>query len=99
MAPSYALATRKGAAKRWQGYVQAGLLSRENISSGVPTLLVLWKATSPAALCASRRRTRAVEEPWHVRKLHAREPGGPMFARPVDHGPGRSGNAQAVRLR
>ena len=57
MAPSYALASRKGAAKRWQGYVQAGLLSHEMISSGVPTFLVIRKATSPEALCASRWRT------------------------------------------
>jgi hypothetical protein len=34
----------------------------------------------------------------HVRNLSAREPGEPMPARPVDHGPGRSGNAQAARL-
>jgi hypothetical protein len=31
--------------------------------------------------------------------LHAREPGDPMPARPVDHWSGRSGNAEAVRLR
>ena len=42
---------------------------------------------------------RAVGEPWHVRKLHAREPGGPTFACPADHRAGRSGNAKAARLR
>lgn len=31
--------------------------------------------------------------------LHAREPGGPILARLVDHGAGRSGNAEAVILR
>lgn len=30
--------------------------------------------------------------------LHAREPGGPLLARPADHGAGRPGNAEAVRL-
>jgi hypothetical protein len=30
--------------------------------------------------------------------LHAREPGGPTFARPGDHWAGRSGNAEAVSL-
>jgi hypothetical protein len=30
--------------------------------------------------------------------LHAREPGGPALARPADHGAGRPGNAEAVRL-
>jgi hypothetical protein len=34
VAPSHALAFREGAAKRWQGYVRAGLLSREIPSSG-----------------------------------------------------------------
>ena len=41
----------------------------------------------------------AVREPVHVRNLHAREPGGPIFARPVDHGAGRSGKAEAASLR
>jgi len=41
----------------------------------------------------------AVEEPVHVRSLHAREPGDPMLARPVDHRAGRSGKAKAVILR
>ncbi len=36
--PSHALASREGAAKRWQGYVRAGLLSRETTWFGVPTL-------------------------------------------------------------
>ena len=42
---------------------------------------------------------RAVREPWHVRNLHAREPGGPTLARPGDHRAGRSGKAEAARLR
>jgi len=42
---------------------------------------------------------RAVEEPTHVRNLHAREPGDPTVARPADHGPGRSGKAEATSLR
>jgi hypothetical protein len=53
----------------WQGHVQAGLLSREISTIGAPTLSKRWKATSPAALGASRwraprgRRTRACAEP------------------------------------
>jgi len=43
--------------------------------------------------------SRAVQEPWHARKLHAREPGGPMPARLVDHQAGRSGKAKVVSLR
>ena len=42
---------------------------------------------------------RAVGEPVHVRNLHAREPGDPTIARPVDGWLGRSGNAEAVSLR
>jgi hypothetical protein len=35
----------------------------------------------------------------HVRNLDAREPGDPMLARPADHRAGRSGKAEAARLR
>jgi hypothetical protein len=35
----------------------------------------------------------------HARNLHAREPGDPMPARPVDHRAGRSGKAKAAILR
>src|ERR1022692_2373486 len=42
---------------------------------------------------------RAVGEPSHAWNLHAREPGDPMFARPADHGTGRSGKAEAAILR
>jgi len=41
---------------------------------------------------------RAVGEPWHVRNLHAREPGEPVSARPPDQRAGRPGNAKAVIL-
>jgi hypothetical protein len=98
MAPSYALAFRKGAAKRWQGYVQAGLLSRvmhvvrgaDVVSSAEGNTLGSGSASCPGP--------RAVEEPGHVRKLHAREPGDPVLARPDDHRVGRPGNAKAVSL-
>lgn len=39
MAPSHASASVRAWAKRWQGYVQAGLLSREIREFGVPTSL------------------------------------------------------------
>lgn len=80
MTPSDALACREGAAKRSQGHVQAGLLSREIREFGVPTLWELWKATSLAALSRAVDGPRAVEEPVHVRNLHAREPGDPTVA-------------------
>jgi hypothetical protein len=39
VAPSHAPASVRAQAKRWQGYVQAGLLSREINEFGVPTPL------------------------------------------------------------
>jgi hypothetical protein len=51
VAPSHALAFARASAKRWQGYVWAGLLSREmKAKFGVPTLSYWWKATPPVAL-------------------------------------------------
>ena len=77
MAPSHAWAPVRASAKRWQGHVQAGLLSREIKEFGVPTRYLTWKATSLAALSRVVRGPRAVGEPGHVRNLHAREPGDP----------------------
>ena len=65
-----------------------------NQRSGVPTLSRLRKATPLAALSRAVSGPRAVKEPGHVRNLHAREPGDPTFARPVDHWAGRSGNTR-----
>jgi hypothetical protein len=56
------------------------------------------KATLLVALSRVAGGPRAVWEPGHVRNLHAREPGGPVSARPVDQRAGRSGNAVAVIL-
>lgn len=99
MAPSHALVSREGAAKRWQGCVQAGLWSREINEFGVPTLCHRWKATLLVALCASRwwaprgQRSRACTS---VSMRENREI--PRLARPADHGVGRSGNVEAVSL-
>ena len=93
------MATREGAAKRSQGHVQAGILSREMVYFRVPTLLVERKATSPAALSRAEGGPCAVEDPVHVRNLHAREPGGLVLARRSDHQAGRSGKAKAAILR
>jgi hypothetical protein len=66
---------------------------------GVPTLFKRWKATLPAALSRVVGGPCVVREPWHVRNLHAREPGDPMLARPVDHWGGSLGEHKVVRLR
>ena len=83
-----------------QGYLQAGLLSREISVSGCRRCPNERKATSqtapdPRAVGGPR----AVREPLHAGSLHAREPGDPTLARPADHGAGRSGKAEAARLR
>ena len=65
---------------------------------GVPTLSGRRKATSLAAVSRAAGGPRAVGEPWHVRNLHAREPGEPVPARLADHRAGRPGNAEAVIL-
>ena len=69
-----------------------------NVSPRVPTLFVKRKAILLAALARAVSGPRAVWEPWHVRNLHAREPGEPMPARPPDQRAGRPGNAAAVIL-
>ena len=62
----------------------------------MPTLSVGRKATPLAALSRAGRRPRAVRDPWHVRNLRAREPGGPALSRPRGLRAGRRGNAAAV---
>ena len=66
---------------------------------GADAVLRKRKATPPAALSRVAGGPRAVRDPVHVRNLHAREPGGPALARPAGHRAGRSGKAEAVRLR
>src|SRR6266496_5503218 len=65
-----------------------------NGESGAPTLSDGPKATSLAALSRAVSGPRAVQEPGHVRNLHAREPGDPTIARPEGRG-GRAGKAEA----
>ena len=75
--------------------VRAGrVIEPRNRSFGVPTLFKWWKATLLAALARVVGGPRGVREPWHVRNLHAREPGDPTLAQAADHGLGRSGNTR-----
>ena len=100
MTPSDASTFVRTGAKRSQGYVQARLLSREIKEVGVPTPLNRSEGnTAGDVMREPFSGPRAVEEPGHARSLHVREPGDPTIARPVDHRAGRSGNAEAVRLR
>ena len=48
MTPNHAWVLVRASAKRWEGHVQAGLLSREIIGSGCRHGCSAWKATSLA---------------------------------------------------
>ena len=86
--PESCAGAREGAGEALAGGVQARLLSREIRETGVPTLSDARKATPRVALARVTRGPRAVREPGHVRKLHAREPGEPIAARvPIRRGP------------
>jgi hypothetical protein len=82
-----------------QGYVQAGLLSRE-----MQEVRGADAVGMSGRRCRWRRYTRAVSgprevrEPVHARSLHAREPGDPTVAPPAGDGGGRGreGKAEAV---
>ena len=56
-----------------------------NQGIGVPTSYLWRKATPHTALSRAACGPRAVEEPWHVRNLQAREPGDPTVAHRADH--------------
>ena len=75
--------------------VRAGrAIEPRNEAIGVPTLYKRRKATSLTALSRAVGGPRVVRDPWHVRNLHAREPGDPTLAQAADHGLGRSGNTR-----
>ena len=79
--PEPCAGARKSAGEALAGGVQAGLWSREIKETGVPTPSMGRKATPRMALARANRGPRAVRDPWHVRKLHVREPGEPIAAR------------------
>ncbi len=90
-APRWPWAMRWRPRGRWrsvgQGYVQAGLLSREISVSGCRRCPNERKATSPTAFYARAvGGPRAVREPLHAGSLDAREPGDPTLAQPADRG-------------
>ena len=87
----------RGEALAWARAGRA--IEPRNHPSGVPALSARRKAIPLAALSRAVRGPRAVRDPWHVRNLHAREPGDPV-SRPsgLITGAGRPGNAEAVIL-
>jgi hypothetical protein len=94
--PEPCAGVRKGVGEALAGGVQAGQLSREiTIVRGAHAVLMAEGNIAGGAKARAARGPRAVGEPWHVRKLHAREPGEPSVARcPISSGP--SGEGQTV---
>jgi hypothetical protein len=75
--------------------VRAGrAIEPRNHEFGVPTLSQRWKAALLVAFSRAVGGPRVVRDPGHVRNLHAREPGDPMFAHSVDRWVGRLGNTR-----
>jgi hypothetical protein len=82
------------------GGVQAGLSSREiNELRGADTVTDVEGNIAGSARCELSAGPARSQEPGHVRKFHAREPGEPAAAHPPDQGVGRSGKAKAVSPR
>jgi hypothetical protein len=96
--PESCAASRKRRGEALTGARAGRAIEPRNEKSGVLTLSVKRKATLLAALSRAAGGPCAVWEPWHVRNLRAREPGGPVPARLPDQRAGRPGNAEAVIL-
>ncbi len=73
MALSHALAFVRTAAKRWQGYVWAGRLSREILDSRVPTLSNEAEGHVHDGVIASRRGTLRGQRTWARTEISMRE--------------------------
>ena len=97
--PESCVDVREGAGEALTGARAGRAIEPRNHQFGVPTLSKRAEGNIAGGAIASRQRTPRGRRTWHVRNLHAREPGDPTAARPVDHGPGRSGKAKAARLR
>jgi len=71
--PEPCVGVRKGVSEASVGVVRAGLLSPETCSSGRRHSQKKWKATSSAALCASRWGVPRGQRTWARTKLSMRE--------------------------
>ena len=96
--PESCVGDPRGRSEALTGVRVGRAIEPRNAHFGVPTLSKEPKATSLAALSRAVSGPRAVGEPGHAWSLHAREPGDPVTARPVDDRAGRPGNAEAVIL-
>ena len=92
--PESCAVVREGGGEALTGVRAGRAIEPRNEAIGVPTLYKRRKATSLTALSRAVGGPRVVRDPWHVRNLHAREPGDPALAQAADHGLGRSGNTR-----
>ena len=98
--PESCVVVREGGGEALTGARAGQAIEPRNERIGVPTLSKERKATPLATLPRVASGPRVVGEPQGMHwNLQAREPGDPTSACPVDHWVGRSGNAEAVRLR
>jgi hypothetical protein len=89
---------REGGGEALTGVRIGRVIEPRNDGFGVLTLSKVRKAILSTAFSRAVGGPCAVLDPGHVRNLHAREPGDPMFAQPVGCRVGRPGNAEAVIL-
>ena len=92
--PESCVGDPRGRSEALTGVHVGRAIEPRNPHFGVPTPLTGPKATLLAAPSRVASGLRAVGEPVHAWSLHAREPGDPMIARPVDD---RAGCRQSRR--
>ena len=98
--PESCVDVREGVGEALTGVHTGWAIEPRNVSSpGCRRRSPERKAISVAALSRVVIGPRVVGEPVHVWSLQAREPGDPVVTRLVDHRAGRSGKAEAIRLR
>ncbi len=91
---------RKGVLQALVGVRAGWPWSRESfLSPGCRGSSLMPKATPAASLSPDAAGPRAVEDPMHVRKLFARELGGPAFGRGGDGAAVRAVNPTGARRR
>jgi hypothetical protein len=100
VAPNHALVSVRAWAKRWQGYVQAGLLSREISEFGVPTRLTDAEGNIAGGVMRESPGDPARSENQGMYGIFMRENREiPLLPVRSDDRAGRPGNAEAVSLR
>ena len=97
--PESCVSHPQGGDEALTGGVQARLSSREIPRSGCPRRPSGGRQHRGRRYVRVASEPRAVTEPGHVRKLHAREPGEPIIARLLDQWAGRSEKAEAISPR